>query len=67
MAEDHRVFQNKGSDPPLLPIVDVAAADSGVVYGDEDIVRRLDLWLGSLFECNIVWFVENEGEILDKD
>ena len=51
-------------DPPFFPVVDIAAADAGVVYGDEDVVGGLDRWLGSLLECDIVRFVENEREVL---
>lgn len=46
--------------------MDIAATDSSVVYGNEDIVRRLDLGLRSLFESDVVRFVENEGEVLHK-
>lgn len=42
----------------------IAAADAGVVYGDEDIVGGLNCWVGLLFECDVVGFVEDEGEVL---
>ena len=42
----------------------IAAADPSVVYGDENIVRGLDCWVGLLFEYDVVGFVEDEGEVL---
>jgi hypothetical protein len=67
VAEDHGILQNERANPPLLPVVDIAATDSRVVYGNEDIVRRFDLGLWSLFESDVVGFVEDEGEVLRGD
>ena len=64
MAKHHGVFEDEGADPPFFPVVDIAAADAGVVYGDEGVVGCLDRGLGSLLERDIVRFVENEGEVL---
>jgi len=42
VPEDHGVFEDEGADPAFFPIVDIAAADAGVVYGYEDIVGRFE-------------------------
>lgn len=42
----------------------VAAADAGVVYGEKDIVGRLEGRLGFFFERDVEGFVEDEGEVL---
>lgn len=42
----------------------IAAADTGVVYSNEDIAGVFDGGSRSFFELDIEWFVEDEGEIL---
>ena len=64
VAEHHRVFKDKRADPPFFPIVDVAAADAGVIDGDQDIMRGMESGLGALGKGYIMWFVEDEREIL---
>jgi hypothetical protein len=64
VAEDHWVFEHEGPDGAFGPVVHVAAANAGVVYGYEDIVRGLDCWEGFFFECDVIGFVEDEGEVL---
>lgn len=44
--------------------MDIAAADTRVIYGDEHIVRGLQRWFGALFEGDVVGFVEDEREVL---
>lgn len=44
--------------------MDVGTADTGVVDGDEDIVRACEGGLGTFLEGDVAWFVEDEGEIL---
>ena len=66
MAEDHRGCEDEGADTSAAPVVDVAAADAGVVYGEEDIVGgggRED-GFGLLFEGYFVGGVKDEGEVL---
>lgn len=60
MAEDHWVLDDEVADPPFNPVVDIAAADAGVVYGYEDIVGRLNGGFGLLLELDIKGFVEDE-------
>lgn len=67
MAEDHRVFHDEGADGAVLPVVDIGAADSGVVYRDEDIVFAFQGGLGALFEGEGKRFIEDEGEVLVID
>jgi hypothetical protein len=67
MAKYHGLLQNERANPTLIPVVDIATTDSGVLYGDKNIMRRLDLRLGPFFECDIVRFIQDEREILYKD
>lgn len=64
VPEHHRIFDDEGADPSLFPVVHIAAADAGVVYGYENIVGRLEGGNWSFGERYIVSFVENEGEVL---
>jgi len=66
VPEHHGVFEDEGADPAFLPVVDIAAADAGVVYGYEDIVGRLECWNWLFGECYIMRFVEDEGEVLQS-
>lgn len=65
MAEDHGVFDNKVANAAVFPVVDIAATDTGPIYGDEDMVRRFEFWFWLLFEGDVEGFVEHKGEILD--
>jgi hypothetical protein len=64
MAEDHGVFYDEVPDRAVLPVVYVGTADAGVVYCYEDIVLGLESRDGTVCEGDIVWFVEDEGEVL---
>lgn len=64
MAEDHRIFYDEGPDGAVLPVVDIAAADSGIVYCNEDVEGGFEGWFGSFFEGEGERFVEDEGEVL---
>lgn len=64
MAEDHWVFHDVVADAALDIVVYIATADSSVVYGDENVVGRGELGLGLLFEADLEWFGEDEGEVL---
>lgn len=66
MAEHHWFLDNEGADASFDPVVYIAAADAGVVYGDEDIMRGFDCGFRSLFIGNVEGFVEDEGEVLGR-
>jgi hypothetical protein len=66
VPEYHWVFEDEGADPAFLPVVDITAADAGVVYGYEDIVGRLESGNRFFDESNVVRFVENEREVLQS-
>lgn len=66
VAEDHGLAQDKGADGAVEPVVDVGAADAGVVHGDEDIVGGLEGGLGDLGVADILGLVEEEGEVLGQ-
>lgn len=44
--------------------MDIGAADTGVVYGDEDVVLGLEGWFGDFGEGDIVDLVEEKGVVL---
>lgn len=48
----------------MLVVVDVRAADAGVVDGDEDVMGVGELGDGVLLEGDVPWLVEEEGEVL---
>lgn len=64
MAQDHRRCELELADSSFDPVVYIAAADPGVIYGYEDIARVFDGRFRSLFEFDIEWLVEDEGEVL---
>jgi hypothetical protein len=66
VPEDHGVLEDEGADPAFLPVVDIAAADAGVVYGYENIVGRLESGNWFFGERYVVRFVENEREVLQR-
>jgi hypothetical protein len=65
VAQDHGVFDEEIADASFDPVVHIAAADAGVIYGDEDVVWGLEGGFGLLFEGDIEGFVEDEGEVLE--
>jgi hypothetical protein len=64
VAQHHGFLDDEGTDPPFDPVVYIAAADAGVVYGDEDVVGGLDCGFWALFEGDVEGFVKDEGEVL---
>lgn len=64
MAQDHWRLDDEGTDAAFDPVVDIAAADAGVVYCDEDVVGGLDRGFWALFVGDVEGFVEDEGEVL---
>jgi len=64
MAQDHGRFNDVLPDASFSPVVDIAAADPGVVDGNENVVRRLNGRFGAGLEGHRVGFVEDKGEIL---
>jgi hypothetical protein len=66
VPEDHRVFEDEGADPAFFPVVDITAADAGVVYSYKNIVGRLESGNWFFDERDVVGFVENEGEVLQS-
>jgi hypothetical protein len=65
VPENHGRGENEASDAPFGPVVHITAANAGVVYGEEDIVRGLQGGFGFLFEGDGEGFVENEGKVLE--
>ena len=66
VAENHGVAEDEGADGTVDPIVDVGAADAGVVHGHEDVVLGLEGGLGDLGVADILRLVEEEGEVLGR-
>lgn len=66
VAKDHGVLDDKVANGTVLPVVDVGAADTGVVDGDENIVGVGELGDGALSELDVVGLVENEGKVLER-
>lgn len=64
VAETHGRLEDEGADCAVDPVVYVGTADSGELDGDLDIAVVLDLWDRALFVCDVVWLVEDEGEVL---
>lgn len=50
----------------MFPVVDIAAADTGPIYGDEGMVWRIEFGFRTLLEDYIKGFIEDEGEILQE-
>ena len=67
MAQDHGVFDDIVPDAPVLPVVDVGAADAGVVYLEEDGVRVGDGRDGAVFEGYGFRAAEDEGVVLLRE
>jgi len=67
VTENHRVGDDEGADATFDPVVDVRTADTGVVYGDEDIAGVFDGWTWLFFKLDIEGLVEVEGKILSCD
>ena len=42
VTQDHRLVDDEGADPPVGVVVDVGAADAGVVDGHEDVAVGLE-------------------------
>jgi len=66
VPEDHGVFEDERTDSAFFPVVDIAAADSSVVYGYEDTVGRFESGNWLFGKRYVVRFVENEGEVLQS-
>ena len=67
MAEDHGRGENDVAHAPVLPPVDVAAADAGVLDGDDDFVGGGDGGEGSFLEMGMIDGAEDEGEVLSMN
>lgn len=50
----------------MLPVVNIGAADSRVVYGDKDIMGRVEGWFGAIDKRDRERLVEDEGEVLQE-
>lgn len=64
VAETHRRLEDECADCTVYPVVHVGTADAGELDGDLDIAVVLDLRDWTLFVCDVVWLVEDEGEVL---
>ena len=64
VSQDHGGGKLELTNATFDPVVDIAATDAGVVYGDKNIARVLDCWLWPFLEGDIEGFVEDEGEVL---
>jgi len=67
VAQYHGVLDDEVADGAVGPVVYVAAADAGVFDVDEDIVGAFDGGDGAVFEFDVVWLVQYEGEVLAID
>lgn len=65
VAQDHGSFQHELPDRAVFPVMYIAATDTSPVDSDEDMVGRLEFWLGLLLEGYVEGLVEHEGEVLD--
>lgn len=48
----------------MLPVVDIGATYSSIVYGNKNIVGTLEGRDGLVRELDIMWLVKDEGEVL---
>ena len=48
----------------MFPVVNIRAADAGIVHRNKHIVVILKLWLGFVDVGHIMRFVQGKGEIL---
>ncbi len=64
VAQDHRGLDDKGTDAPGNPVVDIAAADAGVFYLDDYIVGIGDFGDGPIFVGDAVGFRKDERGVL---
>ena len=64
VAQHHGVLDDKVPDAPVLPVVDVGAADARVVDLEEHIVRRVERRSRPVFECDGEGLLEHEGFVL---
>lgn len=66
MTQDHGVCDDELANGAMDPVVDVGAADTSVVDGDEDIVGILEGGLGALLEGNVAGLIEDERQVLES-
>lgn len=66
VAEDHGITDDKVANGAMLPVVNIGAADSRVVYGDKDIMGRVEGWFGAIDKRDRERLVEDEGEVLQE-
>lgn len=64
MTQAHWGFQDECADCAMDPVVHVRTADAGELDGDLDIAVVGDLGDWTLFIGDVVWLVEDEGEVL---
>ena len=64
MTETHRGLEDEGANCTMDPVVYVGTTDAGELNGDLNIAVVLNLWNRTLFKCDVVWLIEDEGEVL---
>jgi hypothetical protein len=50
VAEYHGLFDDIAANGSVEPVVDIASTDAGVANVYENIVGRLQVWYGTVFE-----------------
>lgn len=64
MSQDHGILDDEVTNCAMLPVVNVTTADTGVFDFDEDAIRILDFWDGSILELDRLHTFEYEREVL---
>lgn len=66
MAEDHGRFNDEVAYSSLDVEMHIRTADSSLLYGDKHIVVGFESRNWLLFESDLEWLVQNEGELANR-